>query len=339
VTSVSPGETAIATSRRFIAFCTLMWPIYGAIYLAVLSLERPIGTPQEVFFLGIVWIEAALVTPWLMRRVQRDPLWVVNNDGALARHVRFGVMLVLGEVAVNNVAMWWVTGNVLSGNVPLAAALALKLPTSLLYGAMIYACIILIASAAAAIDRWVAQLTRKRRLEGDALTVELDRFRTRVEPQLVHVALTRISEEIDRSVAVAEEGTHQLADFLRSTLDSLQRDSVLIDDELRSLREYLALLAFSQRSQLGALSRRGGNVLLPAGIFHATLSSMNPQSSGTIEGEIEGREVEEGVHVTLLLSGLTLASIAPSQSIPKGVEARANMEEGRLLLSLLVPRA
>jgi hypothetical protein len=66
---------------------------------------------------------------------------------------------------------------------------------------------------------------------------------------------------------------------------------------------------------------------------------MNPQSSGTIEGEIEGREVEEGIHVTLLLSGLTLASTAPSQSIPKGVEARANMEEGRLLLSLLVPRA
>jgi hypothetical protein len=316
------------------ALIAILWPLFGLLYLLVLSTERPLGATAETLFLSLGWLEAGLLAPWIVARAARYPFWTSDGESFVGRHLRFGVIVVFSEVLVNNLVLRLAGGRLYGSGIPLEAALALSLPTSLLYGSVIYAVTLLVASAYCATVASARQRVRSSELRRDAARLGLDLFRLSINPSLVTAALRRIEKTIDHDAGLAERATHLLADFLRSTLDQTAAGrgdrldgEARVTAEVSLLREYLLLLAFTEGVELREVVMTGESLLVPAGILRAGFACLTGVVvHGDIELEVHAAATEESVSIALVLRGLTAA--APSATHPAGMAILAEALTG-----------
>ena len=211
-------------------------------------------------------------------------------------------------------------------------AIALKIPVAIVYSVVIYIVTLLLPSVALMAREWADDQARTAQLQLERAQVELDRFRLGLQPSLVSGTLRSVASIIDEDSARAEKLVHELAGFVRLTLDTADRPSISLHEEADLLRMYLSLVANRAGFTLGNLSIRGDDVRIPPGVLQATLSACpSLRVSGDITGDLQSSLSGNGVVIVLVINAMhcseassrSMAGVEASlQPLPGGCEVR-----------------
>lgn len=324
-----------AKDRLYVIAQTVGWLGFLAMQIAFTQLLRRSDatvsrideTAQTTYVLLLGWLLSHYARPFIAR-------WRWKELGWLPLIPR-----VLGMAAVLSVAwtglgygyVYGVLGETWSAKIAPSVALAL----SIVNGSILFVGWLCVYFFYHLFDRFNRLEIERLRLQTSVKDAELRALKSQINPHFIFNSLNSLRALIDENPAQARSAVTQLANLLRYSLQSGQLETVALEDELRVVKDYLALEQVRHEDRLrvrfdvspgtGALSVPP--MLVQTLVENAVKYGIAPRRDG---GEIalEARAVGDVLRLRVSNPG-TLGRTGPQNSTGMGIKNAA--ERLRLL--------
>lgn len=327
----------IAAAIVLVGFNEVTWrtPARGIVqaYLIAMLFSMCIGP--------LVGAAMPRLSPWIWGRTRFPFNWIAVTISMAAMAIAgslaaIGILIVIGQVPTHEFGRWFV------GSIRVAIAITLTIGLFITF----------------------YEVTRARTAQA-AAQAQLAALESRVQPHFLFNTLNSIAALIHDDPKSAERMTGQLASLLRSSLDQQATPLVSLDDELKTVRDYLAIeqvrfgdrLRYSIRVDHGANAARVPRMSIQTLVENAVKYAVSSRREGgtiAISAAVAPRRpgiattfaiaVEDdgpGFDATALPEGHGLKLLRDRTTLLLGRSASVNIDSsaGRSVVTLTVPES
>ena len=321
--------------RGWLVATVAVWPLVGAFYVHLLTLDRRhLGLQQPGMAVLVLWIEWGVLTPAIVRlAAARLPF---GDGAARAWRTHLGALAagVVGLFVVNNVVGALVTGSRTFG--ANLSSMMLRFTVAGAYGASLY-----FATASMVWFVVMEEQAKQRQLRVARLTAavaaeELATLRVRLRPELVVGTLRSIAGCSVARPDVAEESIHLLSDLLRDALGRSRGGEVPLADALDSFESYVRLIALTAGQPL-LIDRRldpsAAAASLPARLLQ--LATDGIEVDGPLWLSSLALATHDALHVTAVLRGCSVRTAAASLPAIAGTVVSRSETNGTMVVKVV----
>lgn len=170
----------------------------------------------------------------------------------------------------------------------------------------LYSICIASGSISLLIKRWIADHERIEDLQGKQLKNSIDEIKNSIQPRFLFATLSYASERMKSETQLASDTLFRLSEVLRYQLYDSKRNQVLLESDIRFIRNFMLLVEQNSCGRLAYSVSVQGNThkLLPPALFIPWIERITTQHPDAIHIAFNARDSH--IHFECNVEGLDL---------------------------------